>query len=164
MTCKTAPSCPCNSIVRRKKAVQTVCNKLSELLMQDAPLIEAVVARTVPIDAVGDEPLRAELDGLERRIAAQTNGSMTSASSPARAPMRIEQRLRPSSEQHSVERADLRLQQTRLSCRAWTVRLPQYAPTSPGDSFRPGASAGKCSRWEARTGCDLSCRGCLPDS
>jgi site-specific DNA recombinase len=114
MTCKNGGLCPCNSIVRRKEAVRAVCDKLGELLRQDAPLIEAVVARAVPIDAAGDESLRAELDSLERRIASLTNKITDLSDLAGQGTDEDRMTLKAKLQAAQVERADLRLEQTRF--------------------------------------------------
>jgi site-specific DNA recombinase len=70
MRCKHYTLCPCLTIVRRKEAVNAVCEKLAELLAQDAELIERVVARARQIDAAGDETVQAELAAVQRKLMA----------------------------------------------------------------------------------------------
>ncbi|MCR9294158.1 MAG: recombinase family protein, partial [bacterium] len=73
MHCKNGDLCPCNSAVRREEAVRAVCEKLCELIQQDAALIERTICRAQEIDTRGDDQLRDEISTLERKIAALSN-------------------------------------------------------------------------------------------
>jgi hypothetical protein len=70
MQCKNGDLCPCRSTVRREEAVRAVCEKLCELIQQDAELIEQTICRAQKIDSRGDDQLRGEISTLERKIAA----------------------------------------------------------------------------------------------
>lgn len=69
MLCKQRSLCERPTTLHRRKAVRNVCRKLTELLQQDAELIEQTIANAQAIDATSDEPLREELAAVERKIA-----------------------------------------------------------------------------------------------
>lgn len=70
MRCKHAANCPSPVIIKREPAVRFVCDKLTELLQQDAEMLTSLIARARDIDAHGDEAKRAQLAELERKITA----------------------------------------------------------------------------------------------
>ena len=69
MVCKQRSLCGQPTTLHRRKAVRSVCRKLTELLQQDAALIEQTILSAQAIDATSDEPLREELAIVERKIA-----------------------------------------------------------------------------------------------
>lgn len=73
MRCKNGVLCPNASVVRREEAVRAICEKISELLQQDAELIEQTVCRAQELDARGDDQLRIEISAAERKVATLTN-------------------------------------------------------------------------------------------
>ncbi len=73
MHCKNGDLCPCNSAVRREEAVRAVCEKLCDLIQQDADLIERTICRAQEIDTRGDDQVRGEISQLERKVAALSN-------------------------------------------------------------------------------------------
>ena len=73
MQCKNGDLCPCKSAVRREEAVRAICEKLCELIQQDAELIERTICRAQEIDTRGDDQLRGEISTLERKVAALSN-------------------------------------------------------------------------------------------
>ncbi|MBI1311627.1 recombinase [bacterium] len=73
MRCKKGDLCPCLSVVRRDEAVRAICEKLRDLVQQDAELIEQVICRAQELDLLGDEQLHFEVTALERRISSLSN-------------------------------------------------------------------------------------------
>jgi len=70
MKCKRADLCPCLTTVQRKDAVRAVCAKLSELLQQDAEVIEQVIGCAQQLDRAGDDAVREDLNGMDRKVTA----------------------------------------------------------------------------------------------
>ena len=68
MRCKNGDFCPCTSAVRRKDAVQAICEKLTELINRDHKLIEEVVCRSRKLDAQGDDDLRRQVVTAENTV------------------------------------------------------------------------------------------------
>jgi DNA invertase Pin-like site-specific DNA recombinase len=73
MACKRGKLCPCRSNVKRKPAVQAMCAKLAELLLQDGDLIQNVVLRSQQLNSPDDPGLLAEKAELEEKKPALTN-------------------------------------------------------------------------------------------
>ena len=73
MQCKNGDLCPCKSAVRREEAVRAICEKLCELIHQDAELIEQTICRAQELDTCGDDQLRSGVSALERKVAALSN-------------------------------------------------------------------------------------------
>lgn len=69
LRCKNGAVCPHPFNVNRREAVRAVCEKLQELLLRDAALIEQVVGRAQEFDAAGDEQLRTAIAVLDRKLA-----------------------------------------------------------------------------------------------
>ncbi|HOY58106.1 MAG TPA: recombinase, partial [Verrucomicrobiota bacterium] len=72
MKCKNADLCPCLTVVERKGAVRAVCEKLSELLQQDAEVIEQVIGCAQQLDRAGEDAVREDLNGMDRKVTALT--------------------------------------------------------------------------------------------
>jgi hypothetical protein len=68
MQCKRGDLCPAKAILPRRQTVRLVCAKLTELLGQDAGLVERVIGRAQEIDASGDEAITAAAQEFEKKI------------------------------------------------------------------------------------------------
>jgi site-specific DNA recombinase len=73
MQCKRGDLCPCKSAVRRKEAVQAICNKLAELIQRDADFIRQIVCRSREIDAQGDDQSQTDINSRKSKIQTLTN-------------------------------------------------------------------------------------------
>ncbi len=72
MQCKNGALCPCLSAIKRQDAVRAICEKLGELIGQDAELIEQVICCAREVDAQGDEQLQSAMAVLQKQIAGLT--------------------------------------------------------------------------------------------
>jgi DNA invertase Pin-like site-specific DNA recombinase len=68
MRCKHFALCPSPTVVRRRDAVLAVCQKLTDLLQEDALLIEQTIAYALAHDAADDASVRDEIAAVEKKI------------------------------------------------------------------------------------------------
>ncbi|MHC2071079.1 recombinase family protein [Bremerella sp. T1] len=73
MQCKNGDQCPCKSAVRRKDAVEAICNSLSQLILRDAELIESIVLQCQQLDAQADQGLEQQLVQARKQLALLKN-------------------------------------------------------------------------------------------
>jgi len=73
MQCKNGGLCPRNSTVRRKDSVRIICNKLCELINQDAELIEQTICAAQERDTRGDDQVVSDISELKRTISNLNN-------------------------------------------------------------------------------------------
>lgn len=68
MRCKLDGSCKCQAMIRRRDAVQAVCDELTRLIVQDKPLLNEAFAEAKVLETAGNPELEAQLDVLGRRL------------------------------------------------------------------------------------------------
>ena len=73
MQCKNGDLCPCKSAVRRRDAVSSICDRLCDLIHENAELIEKTICRAQTLDVRDEEQLRGEIPALEDKIASLSN-------------------------------------------------------------------------------------------
>ncbi len=73
MQCKNGDQCPYKSAVRRQEAVESICNRLSELIQRDAKLIESIVLQSQQLDAQADQGLEQQLVQARKQLALLKN-------------------------------------------------------------------------------------------
>ncbi len=73
MQCKNGDQCPCKSAVRRQEAVEAICNRISQLILRDAELIESIVLQSQQLDAQADQGLEQQLIQARKQLALLNN-------------------------------------------------------------------------------------------
>jgi hypothetical protein len=101
-------------VVRRKEAVQAVCQQLGELIQRESALIEEVVASAQQIDTGGDDAARSELAGIEKKIAGLSNKVDDLSELAGQGTVEDRQRLKAKIHATQTERAELRLREAEL--------------------------------------------------
>ncbi len=73
MQCKNGDQCNCKSSVRRQDAVEAVCQQLTNLIAQDAELIESIIIKSQELDSHADHNLDAKLAHARKQLSVLSN-------------------------------------------------------------------------------------------